>query len=120
MAKTLVIGGEVLKPPEGVECNDKKCPYHGDVRVRGQVLVGKVISDRMDRTVTILREGVVYVPKYERYMRVSYKLHAHNPPCINAKAGDIVLVGETRKLAKTVSFVVLKVIKRAGEGGEAK
>ncbi len=116
MPKTIVIGGEVLTAPEGVECNDKKCPYHGDVRVRGQVFVGKVISDRMQRTVTILREGVIYVPKYERYMRVSYKLHAHNPPCINAKTGDIVLVGETRKLAKTVSFVVLKVIKRAGEG----
>jgi len=115
MPTTIVIGGEVLKPPEGVECNDKKCPYHGQVRVRGQVFVGRVVSDRMNRTVTIVREGVVYVPKYERYRRVSYKMHAHNPPCINARTGDVVLVGETRKLAKTVSFVVLKVIKRAGE-----
>ncbi len=114
MARTIVIGGEVLEAPS-VQCDDKKCPYHGNVTVRGQIFVGKVISDRMQRTVTILREGVRYVPKYERYMRVSYKLHAHNPPCINAKVGDIVLVGETRKLAKTVSFVVLKILKR-GEG----
>ena len=112
MPKTITIGGEVLTAPEGVECNDRNCPYHGEIRVRGQILVGKVISDRMDRTVTVLREGVIYVPKYERYKRVSYKIHAHNPPCINAKAGDIVLIGETRKIAKTVSFVVLKVLKR--------
>ncbi len=114
MVKSIVISGEVLEAPE-VECNDKKCPYHGDVVVRGQVLKGVVVSDRMQRTVTVEREEAVYVPKYERYMRKRYRLHAHNPPCINAKEGDVVLVGETRKLAKTVSFVVLKVIKRAGD-----
>ncbi len=111
MVKSIVVSGEELKAPE-VECNDKKCPYHGNVTVRGQVFVGKVISYRMQRTGTVLREGVRYIPKYERYLRVSYKIKAHNPPCINAKEGDVVLIGETRKLAKTVSFVVLKIIKR--------
>ncbi|HIQ03184.1 MAG TPA: 30S ribosomal protein S17, partial [Desulfurococcales archaeon] len=44
------------------------------------------------------------------------KIHAHNPPCINAKVGDEVIIGETRPIAKTVSFVVLQVIRR-GKGG---
>ncbi len=105
------IAGRAFEPPS-TDCNDKKCPYHGSVRVRGQVLKGRVVSDRMQRTVTVMIEGVVYVPKYERYKRVRYKIHAHNPPCINAKEGDEVIIGETRKLAKTVAFVVLQVTKR--------
>jgi len=79
-------------------------------------MVGRVVSDRMQRTVVVAREAARYVPKYKRYMRVTYKIHAHNPPCVNAHAGDVVLLGETRKLAKTVNFVVLKVIKKAKEG----
>ncbi len=109
--RSVRIGNLVIEAPP-TECNDKKCPFHGNVIVRGQVFVGKVISDKMTNTVVVLREGVRYVPKYERYMRVRYKLHAHNPPCVGAKEGDVVLVGETRKLAKTVSFVVLKVLER--------
>ncbi len=98
-----------------MECNDPNCPYHGNIKVRGITLVGRVVSDKMDKTVTVEREEIKKVPKYERFMRKRYRIHAHNPPCINAKEGDVVLIGETRKIAKTVSFVVLKVIKRAGE-----
>ncbi len=114
--RAVVVGSQVFEPPN-VDCGDKKCPYHGNVTVRGQIFIGKVVSAKMQRTVTVVREGVKYVPKYKRYMRVTYKIHAHNPPCINAREGDVVVVGETRKLAKTVSFVVLKVLKRAGEEG---
>ncbi len=105
-----------LKPPETV-CNDKKCPWHGKVRVRGMLLVGKVVKARMQRTVVVEREYLVWIPKYMRYERRRSKIHAHNPPCINAKEGDIVLIGETRPLAKSVAFVVLGVLKRGSEGG---
>ncbi|MBN1455027.1 MAG: 30S ribosomal protein S17, partial [Methanomicrobia archaeon] len=36
------------------------------------------------------------------------KIHAHNPPCINAKVGDIVKIAECRPLSKTKSFVVVE------------
>ncbi len=104
-----------LKPPERT-CNDKKCPWHGEVRVRGQLFVGRVVKARMQRTVVVEREYLVWVPKYMRYERRRSKIHAHNPPCIDAKEGDIVLIGETRPLAKSVAFVVIGVLKRAGEG----
>lgn len=112
--KNIGINYPGLKPPETV-CNDKKCPWHGEVRVRGMLLVGKVVKAKMQRTVVVQRDYLVYIPKYMRYERRRSKIHAHNPPCINAKEGDIVLIGETRPLAKSVSFVVLGVLKRAEE-----
>ncbi len=116
--RSIVVGGQVIEAPQKEDCGDKKCPFHGNVTVHGQLIVGRVISDKMQRTVVVAREGTKRVPKYKRYMRVTYKIHAHNPPCVNAHVGDIVLLGETRKLAKTVNYVVLKVIKKAEEGAQ--
>ncbi len=99
--------GVPVKPPEK-KCNDPKCPFHGTLRVRGKLLTGVVVSDKMQRTVTVLREYLVYIPKYKRYERRRSKIHAHNPPCINAKKGDRVKIMECRKLAKSVSFVVIE------------
>ncbi len=90
------------------ECNDKNCPVHGSIKVRGNVFTGKVISAKPAKTVTIERKIIEFVPKYERYKKVRSRIHAHNPPCINAKEGDIVRIGETRKISKTKSFVVLE------------
>ncbi|MCD6247784.1 MAG: 30S ribosomal protein S17 [Candidatus Diapherotrites archaeon] len=96
-------------------CNDKKCPYHGNVKVRGATFIGKVISAKPTRTVTVERTLIEYVPKFERYKKKRSRIHAHNPECVNAKEGDTVLIGETRKLSKTKSFVVLKVLGEADE-----
>lgn len=114
--RAVVVGTEVVEPTKKDDCGDKKCPFHGNVTVRGQLIVGRVVSDRMQKTAVVAREAARYIPKYKRYVRVTYKLHAHNPPCVNAHIGDVVLLGETRKLAKTVSFVILKIIKKSEEG----
>jgi len=108
------VGIPGLTPPEKM-CDDPKCPWHGYVKVRGQILRGIVVKARMQRTVVVRHEYVHYVKKYKRYERRRKHIHAHNPPCINAKEGDEVIIGETRPLAKTVAFVVLQVIKRSGE-----
>ncbi len=108
------IGIKGVEPPEK-ECNDPKCPWHGGVKVRGMILRGVVVSAKMHNTVVVRHDYVKYVRKYRRYERRHSHIHAHNPPCINAKEGDEVIIGETRPLAKTVSFVVLGVVKRAGE-----
>ncbi len=101
-----------IKPPKE-KCEDKNCPFHGDISVRGQILVGNVVSAKMDRTVVVERSYAEKVPKYERYERRSSRVHAHNPPCINAREGDQVKIGETRKLSKQKSFVVLE--KKVGD-----
>ncbi len=95
-----------ISPPEN-KCEDKKCPFHGDVRVRGSVFEGVVVSDKMKNTVIVMREYLHYVPKYKRYMRKRSRIPSHNPPCIAARTGDRVIIGETRPLSKTVHFVVL-------------
>jgi len=111
--RAVVIGNEVVEPPQKDDCEDKKCPFHGGVTVRGQLITGRVVSDKMQRTVVVAREATRYLPKYKRYIRFTHKIHAHNPPCVNAHVGDVVLLGETRKLAKTVSFSVIKILKKA-------
>jgi len=51
------------------------------------------------------------VKKYNRYEKRLSKFHAHNPPCIHAKVGDIVTIAECRPLSKTKNFVVVEVKK---------
>ena len=98
------IGLNIPAPSE--ECDDSYCPFHGTLPVRGQILVGTVVSNKMDNTVVIERQHMKMVPKYQRYEKRRSKVHAHNPPCISAKVGDIVTVAECRRISKTKSFVV--------------
>lgn len=94
------------------ECNDKKCFQHGNVRVRGGVLQGTVISTKGKRTAIIERSIVKKIKKYERWARLRSRLPAHNPPCINAQVGDFVEIGETRKLSKTKAWTITKILKK--------
>lgn len=102
-----------LNPPDKT-CNDSNCPWHGHLKVRGKILVGRVVKTRMRNTVSIFHEYLVWVGKYRRYERRRKKIHAHCPSCITVKEGDVVLIGETRPLAKSVAFVVLGVLKPTG------
>ena len=90
------------------ECNDAKCPFHGKTKVRGITLEGVVVSDKMTNSVVVERKYLRKDQKYERYQRRKSRVTAHNPPCIQAKSGDRVEIGETKRLSKTKSFVVLK------------
>lgn len=115
MAVTKVrdVGIPGIKPPERT-CNDPKCPFHGNLRVRGTIMRGTVVSAKMKNTVVVRHDYLHYDRKYKRYERRHTKIRAHNPPCISAEEGDEVIIGETRPLAKTVSFVVLMVTKKGG------
>jgi small subunit ribosomal protein S17 len=101
------IGLNVPAPHQ--ECKDVNCPFHGTLPVRGQVITGKVVSDRMMGTVVVARNYLHYVRKYKRYEKRSSKIHAHNPPCIQAKVGDMVKIAECRPLSKSTTFVVVGV-----------
>ncbi len=100
------IGIDVSKPEK--ECEDVDCPFHGTLPVRGQILEGEVVSDKAPKTVVVQRNYLKKIPKYERYEKRRSKIHAHNPPCINAKVGDVVKIAECRPLSKTKSFVVIE------------
>ena len=99
-------------------CNDRNCPFHGELSVRGRILEGVVISDKMDKTVIVRRDYLKYVPKYKRYERRHSHIPAHNPPCIDAKEGDRVRIAECRPISKTVSFVVVEVLEGERVGSE--
>jgi len=103
------IGLDVQPPSK--ECDDPRCPFHGTLPVRGQILTGTVVSDRMDNTVVVERTLVKKIAKYERYEKRRTKVHAHNPPCMDVKIGDTVSVAECRPLSKTKSYVVVEVKK---------
>lgn len=99
--------GMDVRAPDKV-CDDPKCPFHGKLPVRGQVIEGRVVSDKMKNTAIVEKEGFRYVPKYERYEKRTSRYPAHNPPCINARIGDRVKIMECRKLSKTVAFTVIE------------
>jgi small subunit ribosomal protein S17 len=99
-----------IKAPEK-ECNDRNCPFHGTISVRGTVFVGKVRSAKARRTAIVEREFKRKIPKYERSERRISKFYAHNPDCISADEGNTVIIGETRPISKTKHFVILGVKK---------
>ncbi|RLG60659.1 30S ribosomal protein S17 [Candidatus Geothermarchaeota archaeon] len=88
-------------------CNDKNCPFHGNLRVRGILIEGRIVSFKMDKTAVLEREYFHYVRKYKRYERRRSRISVHVPPCLDIREGDIVIAGECRPISKTVSFVVL-------------
>lgn len=89
---------------------DKKCPFTGDVSIRGRILTGIVHSAKMQRTIVIRRDYLHYVKKYARYEKRHSNLSAHVSPCFRVREGDTVVVGQCRPLSKTVRFNVLRVI----------
>lgn len=92
------------------DCDDKNCPFHGEVSVRGSIFEGVVVSDSMDKTVKVEWESMVKDTKYSRYYKSRSRVSAHNPACIDARVGDKVVIGETRPMSKTKHFAVLKVV----------
>ncbi|CVH78342.1 30S ribosomal protein S17 [Clostridiales bacterium CHKCI006] len=77
-----------------------------------KVYQGTVISDKMDKTVTVLVETHKMHKLYGKRVKSSKKFKAHDAEGI-AKNGDIVRIMETRPLSKTKHFRVVEVVKKA-------
>ena len=77
-----------------------------------RTLIGRVVSDKMDKTVTVLVERKVKHPMYGKVMVRSKKYHAHNEDN-SAKAGDLVQIEETRPVSKTKAWRVSKLLEKA-------
>ncbi|MDD3175025.1 MAG: 30S ribosomal protein S17 [Candidatus Nanoarchaeia archaeon] len=81
--------------------------------IRGKIIVGRVVSAKMHKTVTVEWERKVLLRKFERFTKKTSKVAAHNPENINAQEGDLVKIGEVRPLSKTKNFMVLEILEKA-------
>ncbi len=77
-----------------------------------RTLTGRVVSDKMDKTVTVLVERKVKHPMYGKVVRRSKKYHAHDENN-DFHAGDLVEIEETRPIAKTKAWRVTRLIEKA-------
>ena len=100
------IGLDVRAPK--ARCDDRHCPFHGRLPLRGQVLEGTVVSTAMQRTAVVERTLLHYVPKFERYEKRRRRYLAHAPACLNVPVGHRVRIAETRPLSKLVSFCIVE------------
>ncbi|EYC29909.1 hypothetical protein Y032_0005g2327 [Ancylostoma ceylanicum] len=91
---------------------DKKCPWTGNCSIRGNILTGVVLKNKMTRTIVVRRDYLHFVKKYRRFEKRHKNVPAHCSPAFRDIApGDLVTIGECRPLSKTVRFNVLKVNK---------
>jgi small subunit ribosomal protein S17 len=79
-----------------------------------RTIAGKVVSDKMDKTITVLIERRVKHAMYGKIVSKSSKIKAHdeNNEC---KMGDTVAIAETRPLSKTKSWELVEIVERATE-----
>ncbi|MBW3013126.1 30S ribosomal protein S17 [Candidatus Woesearchaeota archaeon] len=100
-------------PVPETECkDDKHCPFHGGLKLRGKIFTATVVASKMTKTATVQRSRQYYLPKYQRYEKRKSKFRVHNPVCINAKEGDEVQIMESRPISKTKRFVIIKVLNK--------
>lgn len=74
-----------------------------------RTMVGKVVSDKMDKTIVVMIERSVKHPKYGKFLKRRSKLHAHDENQV-CKIGNTVKIRESRPLSKTKSWVLVEVI----------
>jgi small subunit ribosomal protein S17 len=79
-------------------------------RVRTET--GRVVSNKMDKTITVMVERKVKHPLYGKYIRRSSKFHAHdeNNQC---QEGDVVTIAECRPISKSKTWRLVEVVERA-------
>ena len=75
-------------------------------------LTGRVVSDKMDKTVTVLIERSVKHPLYGKVVRRSKKFHAHDE-ANECREGDLVMIEEGRPMSRTKTWRVSKIIEKA-------
>jgi small subunit ribosomal protein S17 len=77
-----------------------------------RTLTGRVVSDKMDKTITVLIERTEKHPLYGKYIKRSTKLHVHDEDN-QCHEGDTVVIRQTRPISKTKSWVLHEIAERA-------
>jgi small subunit ribosomal protein S17 len=83
-----------------------------NVKNTARTLMGKVVSDKMDKTITVLIERRVKHPLYGKYLSKSSKLKAHDEEN-TCNIGDVVTIAESRPLSKSKSWALVNIEERA-------
>jgi small subunit ribosomal protein S17 len=81
---------------------------------RKRTATGRVVSNKMDKTVTVLIERRVKHPVYGKYMTRSSKLHAHDEDNV-CQIGDLVTVAESRPISRSKTWKLVEVVEQASE-----
>lgn len=81
---------------------------------KARTLSGRVVSDKMDKSITVLIERRVKHPMYGKIVNKSTKVKAHDE-ANECRAGDVVTIAETRPLSKTKSWALVNIDERAAE-----
>ena len=106
------VGLDFKTPSDAIQGNyiDKKCPFTGDVSIRGRIIKGMVLSTKMKHTIIVRRDYLHFVKKYQRYQKHHHNIPAHCSPAFKRiSEGDIATIGQCRPLSKTVRFNVIHV-----------
>ena len=77
-----------------------------------RTLIGKVVSDKRNKTVTVMIERRVMHPIYGKIMIKTSKYHAHDEKC-EFKLGDIIEITESRPISKTKNWVATRLVEKA-------
>ena len=78
-----------------------------------RTLVGQVVSNSMDKSITVVAERKVKHPVYGKFMRKTTKVHAHDE-ANECNEGDTVIIEQCRPLSKTKTWRLVKILERAG------
>jgi small subunit ribosomal protein S17 len=84
------------------------------VETKARTVTGKVVSDKMDKTITVKVERRVKHPIYGKIITRSSKLHAHDE-ANECRIGDVVTIAESRPLSKTKTWKLVRIEERASE-----
>lgn len=76
-----------------------------------RTIIGKVISNKMDKTIVVQVERKVKHPSYGKYVRRFSKMYAHDEQN-TCSAGDVVLIQQTRPLSKTKRWMLVQILKK--------
>jgi small subunit ribosomal protein S17 len=88
------------------------------VQGKRKTKVGRVVSDKMDKTIVVSVERLTRHPLYKRVIRLTTKFKAHDETN-DAHVGDTVLIEESRPLSATKRWRLIEVLQRAGDHGAA-
>jgi small subunit ribosomal protein S17 len=102
------------KKPDAIT---KKAPAKAEVVAKKieRTVTGKVVSNKMDKTITVLVERKVKHPLYGKYINKSNKFHAHDEKN-EINEGDVVQITEHKPISKSKSWVVTKVVTKGQQG----
>jgi small subunit ribosomal protein S17 len=81
---------------------------------RRQIKVGRVVSNKMNKTIVVAVDYLRPHPLYRKIIRTTHKFHAHDEQN-TCKIGDLVRIGETRPLSKTKSWELVEIVTQGGE-----